>query len=264
MNKKIAIITGSVICSVALLFAGALALFTARADSDFSAKAGTVDIDVNNLDLTNATNINPGDNDPANPSEAAPGTEHVFTYDVYNLGNKSVRTRHTIIITVDKAGDSKELMDARYFALFKNKNEITDKTYVLKDGKEVKSLSDSDECVAVKYIFLSDIMDGLGVDIEKGGDAEKESISGVIKQTDKDVVASYSYDLVMLRTAPNSYQACDVNIEVIAEGMQYRNTDDNDWSIAGIVTRKYSTADVSTNVVPARDEDKDGNPISIK
>lgn len=260
-KKKIAVIAGSTVGAGALLISGALALFTARADSDFSAKAGTVQIEVDKLGLTNEKNINPGDNDPSNPEGATAGTPHKFTYDVENMGNKSVRTRHTIILTADKAGDSKELLDARFFAMYAKGKEVEGKVYVLENGDEKTTITEEDNVKAVKYVFLSNVMDGKGEDVTKGGDAEKESGDNVVKQSGDSVKKTYDYDFVMLRTATNTYQGCDVQIEVLVEALQYRNTDNKDWDEAGIVVRKYSNADVKSEVVPAADEDKDGNPI---
>lgn len=264
MKKKIALTAGSLLAIIALVAGCAYALFTARTDSDFFAKAGTVRIALDNLKLTNPENINPGDNDVTNPEDATGGTEHEFTYSVANEGNKSIRTRHSIIITCDENGESTEPLDARYFEMLVDEKEIEDKIYVLSDGSTKKEVGTGDFVSAVKYTFYGDVMDGKGTSMKDGGDAEKEDVSGVVKQNGDKVEKTYSYDLAMLRTAPNKYQGCDLNIEVIVEGMQYRNTNNDDWSVVGTVTKKFSTADVNVNVVPAYDEDKNGNKIDVQ
>ena len=265
MNRKtkIGLIVGTITLSVAVITAGALALFTARTDSNFSAKAGTVTIELDELAMTNSENINPGDNDPSNPEGSVEGTTHDFTYVVTNTGNKSVRTRHTVMLTVDKAGESEQLLDARYLALFQDAKEIASKTYVLEDDSEVTNIDKETKKVkAVKYVFISDVFDGKGKNIEDGGDAEKETVSGVVKENEKgDVEKQYSYDFSLLRTATNEYQASDISITVTIEAMQYRNTNDADWSESATVIRKYSNADVKASVVPASNEDKNGNEI---
>jgi len=262
-NKKIALITGSVATALTILGISSLALFTARTDSDFTAKAGTVTIDLKDLELTNKENINPGDNDPSVSAEAAKGTSHEFTYDIYNTGNKSIRTRQTILLTADKAGTSVELLDARYLALFKDAKEIESKTYVLSDNSEVSNLDGVTKDVkAVKYVFIGDIFDGKGVDAENKGDAEKESAGDVVKQNDAgDVIKEYKYDFSLLKGADNKYQGCDIHLDVNVEAIQYRNTTESDWSESAIVAKEYSTANVNLNVVPAANEDKDGNII---
>lgn len=265
MKKKILLIASAITSAIVILGVGTLALFTARTDSDFTAKAGTVTIDLKDLNITNSENLNPGDNDPSNPEGAVEGTEHKFTYDVYNTGNKSIRTRQTIILTVDEAGDSKELLDARYLSLFIDEKEIAEKFYVLKDNSVTTTVDDNDFVKAVKYVFISDVFDGKGTDIEKGGDAEKESITNVVKQNEKgDVVKTYEYDFSLLRTASNKYQGSDIHANVTIEAMQYRNTDEKDWSQSAIVVKEYSSADVSLDVVPAANEDKSGNVIDKK
>ena len=63
---------------------------------------------------------------------------------------------------------------------------------------------------------------------------------------------------------PNSYQGSALEIEATFEAMQYRNTDEKDWSQSAIVVRDYSSAKVTLNVVPASNEDKTGNVIDKK
>lgn len=261
-KQKIGLISAVAVLAVGIVGASTLALFTARTDSDFTAKAGTVEIELDKLDLSNPLNINPGDNDPNNPEGAVNGTEHVFSYDVANTGNKSVRTRHTIILNVDKAGTSEEALDARFLSLLQRGREIEDKTYILNDGKEVKNIDGETQLVtAVKYVFISDVMDGEGTDIASGGDAEKEDLTDVVKEKDGKVEKTYQYDFALLRDADNMYQGADIHLSVIIEAMQYRNTDEKDWNEAARVIRDFSTADVEASVVPASNENKDGERI---
>jgi len=261
-NKKIALIACSVVAAVAVLTAGTLALFTARTDGNFSAKAGTVTVALGDISLSNSQNVNPGDNDPNNPNGATGGTAHKLTYDISNNGSKSIRTRQTIILSVKNASDVASL-DARYLALYNSGRELTGKTYVLTDNREVTSLNASDKVKAIKYVFIGDIFDGKGVDINKGGDAEKESVSNVVTQgANGQVVKGYTYDFALLRTAGNEYQGCNIDATITVEAMQYRNTDVSDWSQAAVVKQSYSTSNVSINVVPSVNEDKNGNYIN--
>ena len=252
--------------SIAILGLSVFALFTARDDSDFIAKAGTVNIDVQILSLTNSDNINPGDNDPSNPEDIEATTDHVFEYKISNLGTKSARTRQTLILT---AKNPEQTLDARFLAFFKDGEEIESKTYVLDDDTEVTSLegiAGERYVKAVKYTFVGDTFDGLGDDISAGGNAEKESFDGIVKQSEEisEVSKIYSLDFALLRGAGNKYQAADFVIDVVVEAMQYRNTDENDWNTVSTVSRTYSTAEVGQKVVPARDEDKSGNKLDDK
>ena len=101
-KRKIAIIGASCVAAATLIVGSALALFTDETESDAAAKAGTVKIDVSPITFTNAGNVNPGDNDPTISPDAHSGTTHDVKYVVSNLGNKSVKTRQTIILTCDE------------------------------------------------------------------------------------------------------------------------------------------------------------------
>ena len=103
-KRKIAIIGASCVAAATLIVGSALALFTDETESDAAAKAGTVKIDVSPITFTNAGNVNPGDNDPTISPDAHSGTTHDVKYVVSNLGNKSVKTRQTIILTCDEQG----------------------------------------------------------------------------------------------------------------------------------------------------------------
>lgn len=255
MNKKQKLITASVAGATAMvaLIGGTLALFTARADSDFTAKAGTVSVNVDKLAMTNSGNINPGDNDPSNPEGAVAGTDHDFTYVVTNKGTKSIRTRHSLILTCTENTKDAKLLDARYLALYNNKAEVVTKSYILEDDSEVTSLQNVTKKVkAVKYVFLSDVFNGVGKD------AEVETLQGVIAEKDGVVSKEYLLDFALLRGATNEYQACNVNIEVVVEAMQYRNTAESDWNEVSRVVRQFSTADVNINVIPDENEDING------
>lgn len=260
-NKKTVVGLASA-TAVLILGASTLALFTAKDDSNFKAKAGTLGIEVDSLKMENPDNINPGDNDPSNPEDAVAGTEHEFEYTVENLGTKSARTRHTIILSVTE-NNSDKVLDARHMVMFGNDKELVEKSYVLEDNSEVSELKDGQFVKAIKYVFISDVFDGVGKDIKDGGSAEKENIENIVSENDKGKVEkTYTYDFGLLRTATNKYQEADFHIDVIVEAMQYRNTNESDWETVTRVERTYSTADVNGTYVPSHDEDKDGNKLS--
>lgn len=254
MNKKKTLLaTCASLASLCILFAGTFALFTARTNSNMTAVAGNVNVSITSMDMTNKNNINPGDNDPDISIDAPSGTEHTFTYTVSNDGNKSVRTRQTIILT---ANDGE--LDARYLKLFGGDKEIATKTYILQDDSEKLACTASDDVKAVKYTFIGDVFDGKGTSLENGGDAEKETLSTVVKENENgDVTQSYSYDFCLLGSATNEYQNADFRIDVIVEAMQYRNTETTDWENAAVAKKTFSN--VSMNVTPAYDENRFNN-----
>lgn len=112
-SKKIAIIAGGAVATAGLLAAGSFAFFIDKDWTSDTVTAGTVDISIDDFNLTNALNINPGDGDVSvyNSAVAAgttdtlrQGTEHKMTFTVNNNGTKSVLTRNLITITVENLG----------------------------------------------------------------------------------------------------------------------------------------------------------------
>lgn len=312
-RKKAGLISLTCLSAAVIAGAASLALFTAQTDSDTAAKVGTVDIGLSEVTLTNSDNVNPGDNDPSTGNEANEGTAHELIYSVSNLGTKSAKTRQTIILTCDESGDSTDLLDARYLALFDDGAELAEKTYILSTGEEFETLEEADAMIenykseatamasslyideygmiktdgettyyigendsdlsplpyvaAIKYVFYSDSFDGFGLDLNEGGNAEKENSDDVISASenteDSPVTKEYSYDFAMLREAPNKYQNADITVDILVEAMQYRNTTDEDWSTISQVERTYSAANVNVISVPKENEDAEGNEITI-
>ena len=253
MKRKKILAVGAIAASVAILAAGTLALFTARTNSNMTAVAGTVQVSLSDLSMTNQQNINPGDGDPSVSEDAAIGTDHTFSYVVFNDGNKSIRTRQTAILKVNDGE-----LDAKYVELLKDGSEIQEKSFILEDGTETASLEDGQEAYAVKYVFIGDVFDGKGEDILDGGDAEKESDEGVIKEDETgNVSKEYDYTFALLKTAGNKYQGAEFDIEIVVEAMQYRNTDDSDWTSAIHIKKTFSN--IELNVIPAADEHKSNN-----
>lgn len=239
----------AIVIALAFIIAGTLALFTGKTDSGFKAIAGTVNVDIDDIDLTNPDKISPGDGDI--DSETNEENEHVLSYTVSNNGNKSVRTRQTIVLS---AKNKDKVLDANMIKLIAGSKELDGKTALNENGDET-----SGEAYAIKYEVDGDIFDGKGEDIESGGEAEKEDIQGTITENnDGDVSETYKYVLALDKNAGNDFQDADFNIEVIVEAMQYRNTDENDWDDVKVVKKTYSTHNFEGNFVPDSDEELEG------
>lgn len=267
-KKKIVAIATATTGSACLLLAGAFALFTDGTASFVTAEAGTVEVDLSKPTMQNSTNINPGDNDPAISKTASQGTEHDLSFDVSNEGTKSIKTRHTLILSVnprknDGVTDLTRVLDARYVSLFSREDdtkELVAKTYVLDDDTEVASLdSAGDKLVkAIKYVYLSDSFDGKGLAIEDGGKAEKETDPNVVEENEVgEVTKNYTYQFALLKGADNEYQGATFNVDVIIEAMQYRNTETADWTTITKVKRTYTNA-TNTTEIPHANEKSDG------
>lgn len=105
-NKKLAIAGVSALGLAAVGF-GAFAFFSDTAEQDTTGTVGTVDVtNTGKLELDNAGNINPGDEDPTVPEGSTPGTSHKLSFGVKNQGNKSIVTRNIIEISVDSHFDT--------------------------------------------------------------------------------------------------------------------------------------------------------------
>ena len=264
-QKVLAIIGAS---SAALIAVGgsALALFTDNASKATNGTAGTVDILASDIELSNFDNINPGDNDPDMPKSYIPTvgdplfdasnpnkevalktTEHDLTFSITNEGTKSIRTRHTFVLSVkDGSGN---FLDARVFQLYEDGNELTGKVYIDSKGKEYTSLSAIPNDVliqSVRYRFTPDIFDGIG----KG--AEVETVSTVKSVGGKAATQDYLYELALDKETPNEYQGASLSIEAMFEALQFRNTNQNDWNVVSTDTFTATVAGSTTSAAPGR------------
>ena len=203
-NKKKGILIGVICLSAAtIIAASSLALFTAETNADTAAKVGTVDITMSDVVFTNADNVNPGDNDPRVTENANAGTDHKVIYSVSNLGTKSVKTRQTIVLTCDVAGSSTQVLDARYLALFKDGNELVEKTYIMNDGTEIKDTAECDakaeEIINSADYIMAPAVAKDGTFIKQGGgteyyDENREHLDLPYIKAVKYVFISDSYD----------------------------------------------------------------------
>lgn len=283
-NKKIKLIAGSSIIAAAILGIGAFALFTDNDNEDIKAKAGTVGVDIANINLTNSGNINPGDNDESVPETYIPDpndplykdedkdgkgdpvsintTPHDLTFNVSNTGNKSIRTRQTLIVTCKDT--EKNILDPSHLSLLiekgveiGNNKEIEKKLYVLENGEEVSELKKDDKVTAIKYQIISDTFDGVG-------NAAELETDTTVKNEKNVAVKTYTYLLKMDTATPNKYQGAKINIDVVIEAIQYRNTAQSDWqimstqSISGVLTglnsKKSETTQENTEKLSETDK----------
>lgn len=268
-NKKIVAIVGATGAAALAVVGGALALFTDNAKDDTSAQAGTVDIEASGLTLSNDKNINPGDNDPdlpptykpeegdpqydpENPDKEVPvpTTPHDLTFTIANNGTKSIRTRHTLVLSAkDTEGN---YLDARVFQLYENKKELTGKVYVAEDDTEyvdATAIPEGTLIKAIRYRFTPDIFDGMGsgAEVEDASTVKGDGVTAAKKD--------YTYQLAMDMETPNSYQGAALSIEAIFEAMQFRNTVQDDWKVVSKDSFTASVATSTTTAVPDRTTD---------
>lgn len=287
MSKKIKLIAGSSVTAAAVLGIGALALFTDNDTEGMNSKAGTVSVDLGDLGLENAGNINPGDNDedipdsyipdpddplydPENPDTPVPvvTTPHDLTFTVANNGTKSIRTRQTLIITCKQLvevtspeGAEPEMeevtLDPSYLSLLiEEGTEIGSKEGL---GKKVYVMSDESELTPEEYAALDEDSELTVVAIKYqltpdifdgvGESAEIEDVS-TVKNEDDVAEKLYTYKLKMDKDTPNVYQGATISIDVIIEAMQYRNTANSDWETMTTQTVSGVLTGITQDTVP--------------
>lgn len=269
-SKKLTIALGASVVAIAVLVGSAFALFSDSETANAGAKAGTVDIDLTTPVLQNNGNINPGDSDPSNPPGSNPGTDHSLTFSVTNTGNKSVYNRNVIVISA-KDKTNAGWLDARVFRLFETTSaptapapkvigsEVVKKYYVLADYSETETLpAATTKVIAVKYVIDKDKSNK---DLVLNGDPTNplgavETETGYTSNTN-----NYHYLFSMDRVADNTYQGCDIDIDIISQAMQYRNSVNADWQTIATKTISTSAKDYKVPGVPEENEDKTGTDI---
>ena len=271
MKNKKKIIAGAIAGALAVLTVGSFALFSDFDSKSVNGAGGTVNLSLSTVTLENAQNINPGDEDLDAPKEYVPEpgdplynpddpdspvdiptTNHDLTFSVSNNGTKSVRTRQTILIKITK-GDETLNPDAFYLADDSRAVEISDwdqvsKSYVDADGNEVSS---PEEAEAIKYVIISDVFDGLNNPGEFGDNAEVED-AATVKEDNGEVTKQYTYALAMAKNSKNIYQDAIVDIDVVVEAMQFRNTTGDDWQVISTEHVSGSTG-IAVDAVPEAD-----------
>lgn len=230
-KKKIAIISTSTFAAAALLTAGAFATFSDTAVIKTDATAGTVDIDVTGLKLTNSNNINPGDHDiylPSNPDDPRnTGTEHKLSFRVDNKGTKSIKTRHVLTVSIED-----QALDPSMLMFTENGQEIPNSTkYIVTENGDVRA-ADYDaqkhgKALAIRYYIIENILDGVGEPLSADGLTGVAEVENAVQTTGAD----YCYDFGMSHLATNEYCSCKIDIELEVQAMQYRNTTGSDWAV---------------------------------
>ena len=229
-KKRIAIIAGAAVAALAVTAAGVLATFTDNAVVTQTAQAGSVDISVSELKLTNANNINPGDHDiympddPNDPRNA--GTEHDITFTVTNLGTKSIKTRHVIRIALEN-----ENLDPSVFMINENGAEIENSIRYIETANGLVPSNEFNaathgKATAVVYYIIENVLDGAGTPLSADG------MSGIaeVENAEQTTSIPYKYNFGMDHKATMEYEKCKINISLEIQAMQYRNTTGSDWA----------------------------------
>ena len=232
-NKKLGLICGAL--AIVMVAGASFAYFTDRADTSASGTAGTVGVD-----LTSDINLLDADGkDILNPGDLRDGS-----FGVENTGNKSIDVRTTIVLTSSVAMD-KTAAQAEYELYLKSDvHEEEGKGWVPNDGAqplEVRSISDDGKTITYK---LPDyILNGN----EDFGDDKREIETGITTDShDNDFV------LVFKAGSSNAFQDSTVQLDVLVEAKQHRNTGAG-WDI--VAQESYTFGSINQDAVLKAEED---------
>ena len=223
-NKKRALAMGALAGAAAIT--GTLAFFTDRLETNMEATAGTVDLALD-ANWSDVANFNPGD-------------KADIGYTISNEGNKSVDVRERIVVNSDVAMDASTQAE---FEIYKAADVEQDAAgaYVPKSGAEpIATGADrivSDDNKNITYELNQYTLNGVGTAAE-----EEAGIDTNVNESD--------YVLVFKGGSDNDFQGAHVDVELVAEAKQHRNTNDDTW--AAVATEQIQVGGLDMNVVPER------------
>ena len=237
-NKKKLLIAGASTLGVAIVGLGAYAYFSDKDSETVDGTVGTVDITATDATLSHTyngqeapDNINPGDNDPDQPNDpdnpSRPGTDHELSFDINNLGSKSVITRSKITVTAeDRDGNAITAADLINIIL----SEKTDSdNYTLAKLAPLAYEADDEELV---YIVggtsdrgLVDVLNGVGDNAETEANVTATSMTKTF---------DIGLEKEVGTTARSVLEGATITFTVEVQAMQYRNTADSDWETLSI------------------------------
>ena len=239
-NKKVG--AAGLACITALTMVGSLAYFSDNAVTSAQGTAGTValamDSDINFLDAQGMDILNPGDMRDA-------------SFEITNMGNKSIDVRTTIALTVESehydltfSGDADAQSE---FDLYKASDVelVEGKGYMPKEGAKPIATKEVNGNV-ITYTIADYSLNGNSDEYD-----EVESIDGV------DAFKSdYDYVLVFKGEAGNEWQDAVVSMDVIVEAKQHENTGAG-WEI--VAQESMTQGSITKNVVDGEDVLTDAN-----
>ena len=233
-NKKLGLVCGAL--AIVMVAGASFAYFTDRADTSAQGTAGTVGVD-----LTSDINLLDEDGkDILNPGDLRDGS-----FGVENTGNKSIDVRTTVVLTSSVPMDT-EAAQAEYELYLKEDVEFVEgKGWMPKDGAqplEVRSISEDGKTIT--YNIPDYILNGN----ESFGDDKREIEDGITTDShDNDFV------LVFKAGSSNDFQASTVQLDVLVEAKQHRNTGAG-WDI--VAQESYTFGSINQNaVLKAEDEE---------
>ena len=229
-NKKM-LIAGASALALGVIGMGAFAYFTDSANVQTTTTVGTVDINatgslVHSGDLNN---LNPGDNDPTVPDNYRGGSDHELSFNIENVGTKSVMTRAVITVT-GKSGNT----DLTYEQLMN----------VLLAEKTTDTALDDTKSPANRDSIVPLIPTGHNANevIYVIGDTAGWALNGT-EETETGVTGTTmtkKFDLGLAKEVSTElWEGAVITIKVDIEAMQYRNTGSGEWT--NMFSHTYTT-----------------------
>jgi len=210
----------------AMLVTGSLAYFTDRVDTNASATAGTVDIELAS-DWQDVENFNPGDKADLN-------------FEISSVGNKSIDVRETFVVTSSEAMSDTGQAE---FEIYRKADVTQDANgaYKPNPGAQPAATGEdrivSDDLKTITYELEEYVLNGTGDAAET-----EDSAAGTSKASE--------YVLVFNHDASNDFQGATVSVDFLAEAKQHRNTGEDTWS--QIANESVSMGGETVNAVPER------------
>jgi len=240
-NVKKYVATG--VAAVALVSAvGSFALFTDRAQSHAEMTAGTLDLTLTQSWVSDNAEI---------ADEYGPGDILKLDYTLENTGSLSTDIRETFVITGDKVVDG----NFDIYAFEDVEQNAATHLWAPKSGAQPISVRSTDSYTADKdgngtvetYYTISYDIPELTVDgTDETGDATSSTAGSTIAGDTK----TGEYVLLFNKDAENGVQGTNLTLEYIAQGLQHRNTGDNTWTDAKVITESLTIGGEKINVMP--------------
>lgn len=209
LNKKFS--TVAIVGAIALTLVGSMAYFTDYATTQANGTAGTVAIAMDSdINLLNADGM-----DILNPGDMRDGS-----FDITNMGNKSIDVRTTIALTaLDHEGNAinftgSETEQSEYDLYLASDVELV-------EGEGYKPKADA-KPLAVKSIegnVITYVLPEYSLNGNSDKHAEVETIDGVDTFTHAN-----DFVLVFKGETGNEWQASSLKLDVIVEAKQHENT----------------------------------------
>lgn len=223
-NTKKALVAGSLAAVVAAV--GTMAFFTDRVDTNVTAEAGTVDIELTS-NWVDVEGFKPGDKTD-------------LTYSIQNDGNKSVDVRERIVVKSSTAMDASEQAEFEIYRAADVEQDVNGAYIPKQDAEPVTTGAErkvSADNTSITYEIEEYTLNGSGFNAEI-----EDGVTETVKES--------PYVLVFKDTSGNDFQGATVTVDLVAEAKQHRNTGADTW--ATISTDSITMGGEAVEVVPGR------------